>query len=564
MTLRLLSIPAAFVFGTALLATSAPAQTRPAAPQSPYGGTTVEDIVARVNDQIISQSDYDRAMKEMDQEGKQQGLSMQQLSEHHRDLLRSLIDQQLWLSKAKELGINGETELIKRLDEIRKQYNMQSLQDLEKAAKEQGVSFEDFKAQIRNGIITQLVMREEVSRKVQFTEGEVERYFEAHKQEYVKPESVQLSEILVSSGANPDDQEKVAAAKAKADDIEAKLHGGGDFSQLAKSFSDGTTASEGGAFGTFKRGGLAKVFEDATFPLKSGEYTDPIRTKQGFVIFKVDQHIAGGVPAFKDVEQDVEQNYYEGRMEPAMRAYLTQMREEAYIYTKPGFADTGSSTKEITPTYSVYTPPSPKKKRKVERTRFRETARTFRQKSPQAESATEPAAAAPATKKDVNATVQKPGKKEKIRFGKAPTKTLPSAASTATEDAGAVQTPAAAEPANPLDATKSTEKTRFSARAKEQKKNKPKGPQLDSDAPAPPDAAEVADRQQQAAPLGLNGEDTSKKKKGTATAGDKTRLSDKNKKPETPESNHPPATTDAPAAQPAPAPAPAQPAPAPQ
>jgi len=90
MTLRLLSIPAAFVFGTALLATSAPAQTRPAAPQSPYGGTTVEDIVARVNDQIISQSDYDRAMKEMDQEGKQQGLSMQQLSEHHRDLCGAL------------------------------------------------------------------------------------------------------------------------------------------------------------------------------------------------------------------------------------------------------------------------------------------------------------------------------------------------------------------------------------------------------------------------------------------------------------------------------------------
>ena len=99
MTLRLLVTPAAFVFGVALLAPSAPAQTRPAVPQSPYGGVTVEDIVARVNDQIITQSDYDRAMKEMDQEGKQQGLSMQQISERHRDLLRSLIDQQLWLSK---------------------------------------------------------------------------------------------------------------------------------------------------------------------------------------------------------------------------------------------------------------------------------------------------------------------------------------------------------------------------------------------------------------------------------------------------------------------------------
>jgi peptidyl-prolyl cis-trans isomerase SurA len=560
-----LRIPAAFVLGTALLASSALAQTS-AASQSPYGGVTVEDIVARVNDQIITQSDYDRAMKDMDQEAKQQGLSMQEISEHHKDLLRSLIDQQLWLSKGKELGINGETELIKRLDEIRKQYNMETLQDLEKAAKEQGVSFEDFKAGIRNSIITQLVMREEVSRKVQFTPGEVERYFNEHKQDYVKPESVELSEIMVSTGADPDDAAKVAAGKAKADDIEAKLRGGGDFSQLAKTFSDGTTAADGGAFGTFVRGKLNKVFEDATFALKTGQYTDPIRTKQGYVIFKVDQHVAGGVPAFKDVEQDVEQRYYETRMEPAMREYLTQMRDEAYIYTKTGYTDTGRSAKQITPTYSVYTPPTPKKKKKVERTRFRETTRTFRQKSPQAAA---PADSTAATKKNASATVQKPGKKEKIRFGQAPSKTLPSAPSTATEDAGAVQPAtanAASEPANPLDAsTKPTQKTRFSSRAKEEKKNKAKGPQLDSDAPPPPDAAEVADRQQQAAALGLNGDTSNKKKKkNTTTTGEKTRLTDKNKKPDTaaPDAS---ATPAAPAAQtPAPASQPPAPTPAPQ
>jgi peptidyl-prolyl cis-trans isomerase SurA len=558
----LFCILAAFVFSTVLLSTPAPAQIRAAAPQSPYGGVTVEDIVARVNDQIITQSDYDRAMKEMDDEAKQHGATMQQISEGHKDLLRSLIDQQLWISKGKELGITGETELIKRLDEIRKQYNLETLQDLEKAAKEQGVSYEDFKAGIRNQIITQLVMREEVSRKVQFTPGEVERYFNQHKQEYVKPEGVQLSEILVSTGPDPDDSAKVAAGKAKADDLEAKLHSGGDFSQLAKSFSDGTTASEGGAFGTFHRGDLGKVFEDATFALKSGEYTDPIRTKQGFVIFKVDQHVTGGVPAFKDVEQEVEEKFYDSRMEPAMREYLTQMRDEAYIYTKTGYADSGASPKQITPTYSVYTPPSPKKKKRVERTRFRETASTFRQKSSPAAA---PASTTTATKTNVSATVQKPGKKEKIRYGQAPTKTLPGAPSTATEDAGALPQPASAgsEPANPLEASnRPTEKTRFSARATEPKKTTPKGPQLDPDAPPPPDAAEVADRQQQAASLGLNG-DTSqkKKKKQTATTGDKTRLTDKNKKPDaaTPDSS---ATPAAPAPQaPVPASQPATPAP---
>ena len=201
MTLRILRTPAAFVFGTVLLASSTLAQTHPAAPESPYGGTTVEDIIARVNDQVITRSDYDRAMKELDAEARQHGASMQEISAAHKDLLRNLIDQQLWLSKGKELSITGETELVKRLNEIRKQYNLETLEDLEKAAKEQGVSFEDFKANIRNGIITQQVMREEVGSKIQFTPGETQRYFEQHKQEYAQPESVRLSEILISTGA---------------------------------------------------------------------------------------------------------------------------------------------------------------------------------------------------------------------------------------------------------------------------------------------------------------------------------------------------------------------------
>jgi peptidyl-prolyl cis-trans isomerase SurA len=553
MTQRLLRIPAAFVFGTLLLASFTVAQTHPAAPESPYGGTTVEEIVARVNDQIITRSDYDRAMKELDNEARQHGASMQETSEAHKDLLRNLIDQQLWLSKGKELDINGETELVKRLNEIRKQYNLDTLEDLEKAAKEQGVSFEDFKANIRNSIITSEVMRDQVGRKVQFTPGEAQRYFEAHKQEYSRPESVHLSEILVATGApastsavaavaQPDDAAQLATAKAKAEDIEAKLHAGGDFAQLAKSFSDGTTASEGGDLGTYKRSELAKVLEDATFSLKSGQVTEPIRTRQGFVILKVVQHVPGGVPEFKDVEQQVEEAFYNSRMEPAMRGYLTTMREEAYIDIKPGYTDSGASPKQIKPAYSAYTPPSAKKKKKVERTRFRESTHTFRQKTAQA--AAEPAAApAPAEKgkkkgvKPVNLVTMKPGKKEKIRFGQAPTKTLPNGPETKTEDAGAgPQTVASApEPVNPLEATARPEKkTRYTDRAKLPKQAKAKGPALDSQAPAAADAAEVADRQTQAAPLGLSGDTATKKKKKSTTSGDKTRLTDKNKKPDAP------------------------------
>ncbi|HVU47255.1 MAG TPA: peptidylprolyl isomerase [Terracidiphilus sp.] len=563
MRLISLSTPAAFAFGAVLLTGAAVAHSQASSASNSMGGDVVERIVARVNDQIITQSDYDRALKEMDQEARQHGDTMQQMSVEHKDLLRSLIDQQLWLSKGKELGITGETELVKRLDDIRKQYNLSSLEDLEKAAREQGVSYEDFKQNIRNQIITQNVMRQEVGEHIQFTPGEAMRYYEEHQQDYTQPESVRLGEILIPADA--DDQAKLAEAKTKADDIEARLHAGGDFSQLARSFSGGPTASSGGDLGQYKRGQLPKLLEDKTFPLQTGQYTDPILTRQGYIILKVTQHTAGGPAPYKDVEQQVEEALYESRMEPAIREYLTKMREEAYIDIAPGYVDTGASPNETKPIYSAYVPPSPKKKRKVERTRFRESTHTFRQKGPVApvdtedEAASAPdtaatqAKAAPAklTRQEKKAekkkeklaeeASEKPGKKEKIRFGQAPRETLPKAQkNTETENAGAVpeaESPAetadnSATPENPLEPTASTQKTRFSERAKESKKSKAKSKaaSADSQAPPPPNAAEIADRATQSAPLGLNGDTSNKKKKSPNATPEKTRYAQEKKK----------------------------------
>lgn len=572
MTYRNFLIPAAFVFGTVLLSMPGTAQSRTSTPQSPYGGTTVEQVIARVNDQIISSSDFDRAEKELDQEERQRGATMQEASDARRDLLRNLIDQQLWLSKGKELGITGETELINRLNEIRKQYNLNSLEDLEKAAKEQGVSYEDFKQNIRNGIVTQDVMRQEVGNRIQITPGEVERYYEEHKQDYTAPESVSLSEILISTGNDETaDPAKVAAGQAKANDVETKLQAGGDFSQLARSFSDGPTASSGGDLGQFKRGALAKVLEDKVFPLKAGGFTEPIQTKQGFIILKVTAHNAGGPQPYKSVEQDVEQAYFMGKMEPAIREYLTKMRDESYIEIKPGYVDTGASPNErVYPiAYSAYTPPQTKKKKKIERTRFRETGRGASAPA-HVEEAVATTTASKASKKKSRKheeATMKAGRKEKIRFGQAPQETLPNAAAAETVDAGATaQTASNDEPANPLEAAPVQKKSRFSDRAKEQKQakvqkkaaaNKPKP--RDAMTPEAPNAAEVADRQVQSTPLGLGGNQVGKKKAQATTTGEKSRFSDRNKKPEEQPAAQPqaqPAGTqpDAPGAPNAPAP----------
>jgi peptidyl-prolyl cis-trans isomerase SurA len=648
MIYRSLPLQAAFAAGIAFLAIPALGQTSaktPAAPaqQSPYQGTVVEDIVARVNDQIISKSDYQRADQELEAQGQQQGWSQQQLFEARHELLRDLIDQQLLLSKGKELGITGETETVKRLDDIRKQNHLDSMEDLQKAAESQGVSFEDFKQHIRDGVISSSVIRDEVGRHLNLSQADVQKYYDAHKSDFDSPEQVRLSEILIPT-ANPDDATQVAAAQAKADGIAAKLKSGTDFAELAKTESGGSTAAQGGELGEYRRGQLAKVLEDQTFGLKTGEYTQPIRTKQGFVILKVTEHTPGGVQPLKDVEPQVEDALYSQKMSPALRQYLTRLREESYVEIKQGYEDSAATPNETKPTttYSAYAPPTGKKKKNVERTRFRqkpgsqkpttqtasapaappagvpsladvpqanatqpapaETA-TAAGTAPAADSttpgasaatastaaaATTTAATAPAKNSEVaSAGVEKPGKKEKIRFGQAPRETLPTA-QTKTEDAGATGTsttqsttqeatnnvpqnlqvvgPDGAVDNQPVEQKK--DKTRFAARAKEPKQKKSKD-KTDPFAPAPENQDEVATRQEQSTPLGLNG-DTTKPAKGPKPT-EKTRLADKAKdkeepKPEpVPNPEGPAATQQATPSAPAPttAPAPAAPTPAP-
>ncbi len=272
-------------------------------------GTVVEDVVVHINDQIISRSDLERAIQQLDQEDQQAGASPADVAERQKNLLRDMIDQQLLLSRAKELGLNVDADVVRRLDDIRKQNHMDTLEDLEKAARSQGVSFEDFKAQIRNSLLTQQVVRDEVGRTIgrSMTPSQEQAYYEAHKQEFATPEQVRLSEILIPTPADASDA-VVAQAQAKADDIAAKLKAGEKFEDLAKANSGGQTAAQGGDLGApFKRGALPKVFEDQTFGQKVGFVTAPIRSKKGFVILKVTEHNEAGIPPLNDVYPQREQ-----------------------------------------------------------------------------------------------------------------------------------------------------------------------------------------------------------------------------------------------------------------
>jgi peptidyl-prolyl cis-trans isomerase SurA len=323
----------------------------------------VDEIIARVNDLIITRSDMEKAKQTNLEELKQRFPSDWEAkwTKAQADILRDLIDQQLLLERGNDLGIDGKVEVVKRLNTMRQQMNLASIDDLEKEAQKQGVSYEEFKEQIRVSVVTQQVIGQEVGGKLHIGNDDIQDWYNKHQKELEGAEEVGLSEIMVATqpakqnvenkdkpGAGPDkllseDPVKVDEAQAKAKQLLEQLRKGAKFDDLARKNSDGPTAAQGGTLGNFKRGELAKDLEEKTFSLKPGESTDVIRTRQGFIILLVTGHRQAGVPPLKDIGDRIREAIYSERLEPAARAYLTKLREQAYIDIKTGFSDTGAS-----------------------------------------------------------------------------------------------------------------------------------------------------------------------------------------------------------------------------
>lgn len=330
----------------------------------------VEEIVARVNNSIITRSDFQKAVQQLQQEIVQncQKCPQEKLDaeykDHEKDLLRDLIDQQLLIERGKDMGLSIDADVIKRLDDVRKENNLASIDDLEKAVEGQGIAWEDYKTQISNGLLSQKVIQQEVGSRLDIGQDEVKQYYDAHKSEFNRPEQVDLGEIFLGTeGKSP---EEIAAIHVKTEDLHNRLVKGEDFTELAKRYSEGSTAKEGGGLGTFERGQLSPQLEDVVFKLQRGQVTDVVQTKTGFEILKVLNHYDAGLQPLDKVDTEITNKLYTDKMQPALRDYLAQLREESYVMVKPGYTDSAAVTGA---TVIEEVPPTPdatqKKKKKL-------------------------------------------------------------------------------------------------------------------------------------------------------------------------------------------------------
>ena len=320
---------------------------------SAEGGKVVEEIVARVNNEVITRSEFEHSKITAEEDAKtdcQNRCTPEQLrtltEDRQKNALRDLIDQSLLVQRAKDMGVSVEPEVIKQLDQIRIENKLQSMEALEQAVSGEGLNWEDFKNNIRNGLLTKKVIGSEVGSHINISKDEIQKYYDEHKAEFMRPEQVALRSIEVNTAGK--DEADVAELRKKAETARKRIMDGEDFGEIAKRYSDGSTAKQGSYLGEYKRGELSKELEETVFKMKRNDLTEVMETKQGFLIMQVLEHYDEGEQSLAKVENEIEGKLYNQRLEPAMREYLKTLREESYVVIKPGYQDAaGGSNSEI-------------------------------------------------------------------------------------------------------------------------------------------------------------------------------------------------------------------------
>jgi peptidyl-prolyl cis-trans isomerase SurA len=305
----------------------------------------VEEIVAKVNNDIITRGEIEHSRALLIEELRRQGLTGARLNDaveqQAKDALRDQIDQLLLVQKGKDLEIKVDPDVTRRMAEIQVQSKITDPDKFHEYVREQtGMTYEDFKQQVTNQLLTQRVVGEEISSRIAIPEAEKRKYYDDHKNEFVRDEQVFISQILISTEGKNDQQ--VAAAQKKAKDLVTRAKQGEKFSDLARNNSDDDTAKSGGEAGAYKRGMLRKEIEDLVFQAKKGAVTDPIKVPAGLLIVRVDERFEAGQASFEEVQEEVSQRIAGPRVAPKLREYLAKLRQDAFLQVKDGYVDSGA------------------------------------------------------------------------------------------------------------------------------------------------------------------------------------------------------------------------------
>ncbi len=296
--------------------------------------TPVSGIAVLVNDEIITSYEVERETALLVKEAeKKSAVDPAGRAQIRTAALNKLIDKKLIEQKIKELNIKvSEEEVRQAIEDVKKQNNL-SQENLVAALAGQGLSFDAYRAQLKEQLERLRLVSQEVRAKIQVSEKEMLDYYAANPARFGAEELFRARHIFlkIPKKASAKDIERI---RVRAEAVLKEAGGGGDFAELAKKYSEDPSAKEGGELGAFRRGEMLPELDAAVMKLQPGEVSDLIVTPGGFDIIKLDQRFTGPVKPFASVKAEIEELLYKKKSEERFNQWLDELRKGAAIETK--------------------------------------------------------------------------------------------------------------------------------------------------------------------------------------------------------------------------------------
>jgi len=295
-------------------------------------GEIYNRVVAIVNADVVTLYELHTRMKELTGMAPEtfKRKSEGQYLETRRKILEMLIEEKIAIEKIRELDIKVQPKEVDATIEKVKTDNNLTQEDLVAALKEQGQTYDEYRKMLKTELERIRMINYEVKSKIIIREEELKEYYDEHQDEFSTQGKVHLAMIFLKQ-EDPADPEESRELKEKARKIIQKIKAGEDFDKLAKEFSNGPGANEGGDLGVFKISELNEEMAATVKDLSSGEVGNPIIGPNGIQIIKVVEKDKGGEKSFDQVKNSISSTLYRKKLDQAYSAWIKDLREKAYV-----------------------------------------------------------------------------------------------------------------------------------------------------------------------------------------------------------------------------------------
>lgn len=292
-----------------------------------FGAELVERIIARVNDRLITQSEFDKRVEAVSRAPQ----ATPDRAQLRREALDDLIKEKLLAERAKELSVSAtEAEIEEALERVKSQYNLTTDSEFDAALAQSGLTRDELKKQMRDTITIQKVVGRDVTARLEVTDDMLRLEYERQKEKlYPVPEQAHVAEIVARF--NKDSAAEHERAGQRIEEAQARLKSGAAFGDVAKEYSEGAAKERGGDLGVVSKGELLPALDAAVFSDPPVEYPPAVLLPASMHLFRVTERKLSGFKPFNDVKEDLRKRIGDELYDKRFGEYVAKLRKEAFV-----------------------------------------------------------------------------------------------------------------------------------------------------------------------------------------------------------------------------------------